>query len=321
MRWGRIEHEGTRAALATAVDATHEASFVPTDVDPTSSAAHGPPLDAATMAADRSAARERIAASDAEIVASASSGLGRLATPQGLLMLLQSRLRDIQVGQREQDVRAASSRADVQRAALDRARDLASAADAARAESEQVGDIFRGIAAGLALVAGAASAVFTGGAGLVAAVGIAIAVLGPVVSHELARAHVIDGQAELITSVTCAVVGAALSFGAGAVAGGVSAAGAAGSAAIQAVQLASATASIAQGGAQVAAGVYEGEQLHASADAREADQHREAALDELDEAASAVRILTRRFGRVAARMQALGEVEAEGRRAASGWRA
>jgi hypothetical protein len=120
--------------------------------------------------------------------------------------MLQSRLRDVQLGQREEDVRSAGSRADVHSAV--RASQLARAEDAERdrAQSDELGEVFKYIGVGLALVAGAVSAAFTGGVGLVAAVGLAVAVLGPI---ELLR------QAQIDTSSSfnyTPYVGAALIF-------------------------------------------------------------------------------------------------------------
>ncbi len=265
--------------------------------------------------------RSERALADASAAESAARRLSALGDPLALLRMLQSRLRDVQLGQREEDVRSAGSRADVHSAA--RASQLARAEDAERdrAQSDELGEVFKYIGVGLALVAGAVSAAFTGGVGLVAAVGLAVAVLGPIVCDVLRDERVIDGQAALWASVTCAAVGAALSFGAGAVGGATAAASAVAQTVTQVSNVAVAAAKVAQGGCQIASGVFTGEHMHRLADANDAGQRVQQSLAALDESADSIRALTEQFGRVARRMREVSEVEAEGRRAAASFRA
>ncbi len=130
-----------------------------------------------------------------------------------LLESLQAESRDTQTTTQERSVtqRAADGRTshtlrvvELDRAIADRAR---------AAESSNVADVLRWVGVGLSVAVGALGAVFTGGATLVAAVAIAVALTATCVLQGCAQAGVIGAEAASIATLVISAVATAVSLG------------------------------------------------------------------------------------------------------------
>lgn len=285
-------------------------------------------------------ARARRSADDSAVVSSVLTKLELLSDPSAVLALAQTMLRDLQCNQRAEDAQSAGQRAEIDLEDRIEADISAREADRQRAQEQDIAMVFQVIGSALALAAGAVGAAFTGGATLVGAIGLAIAVLGPLACTIATRCGG-DATAAAVVSGACAVVGSIMSFGAGAAGGAAGAASTAATAAqaatsaaaavtqattavvnttVQGLQAASAVAQATQGALEVAASVHGGDAGHRRADSAEASARRERDSEIMSDATAAFGDIMRLFGRIAERMRATEDARAECLRIAAGAR-
>lgn len=269
--------------------------------------------------------RARRVAEDASAAAGAAVKLQMLADPECVMMIAQSMLRDLHCTMRAEDAETAGQRAEIDLEDRIEADIAAREAERARAEEQDIAMVFQAIGSALALAAGAVGAAFTGGATLVGAIGLAIAVLGPLACTIATRC---GGDAGIAAGVAagCAVIGSIMSFGAGAAGGAAGAAGAAASvaaavdASVTTLRVGSAVAQATQGGFQIAAAVHGGEAGQRRADSAQAAGDRERETEEMAAAAADFGEIMRLFARVSEKMSAVRDARAECLRIAAGAR-
>lgn len=240
-----------------------------------------------------------------------------------LIEIYQARTRDTQTTTQEREANSRSTSAQQAQTQRTAEAEQAIVDRAAAAESKTIGDIFKWIGTGISLAIGAVGAVFTGGASLVAAIAIAVAVIGPLVMNELASAGVVDPVVAASVSIGIAALCTLVSFGC-AVA---SLAGAVTSAALvvveaavkAAIEVGTHIASIAAGAVDVTAGALQvttavhnldasGHQINAT----ELGHRRDAERELQEQAMQLLTTLARSFARVSA---SLAECREEGTRA------
>jgi hypothetical protein len=265
-----------------------------------------------------------------------------------LVEALQAQARDTQASCQEREASARSSGArdahdrrvgELERAVSDRAH---------AAESSNVADILRWVGVGLSLVVGAVGAIFSGGATLVAAIAVAVALVATTTLQALGQAGVIGQDAAAIASVVVSAVATVVSFGASvgslvsaastaattaassvvsagttAVTAAATGASAGASAASAATDILQQIPSILQGLAAITQGSYE---IDASVATRDSAQHeasaaehghrRDAEAELRDEAVDVLSSLMRSFARVAASMADAREESSSAARAA-----
>jgi hypothetical protein len=191
--------------LAIDLSRVHAAAVPACEEDgPDLAAESPPPVDArAVRAQSDSAVVQRVAGKLDAFVADMFS----------LIEAFQARTRDTQSGTQERDISAratsagqahARRTAELETAIVDRAR---------AAESNLIGDICRVIGSIVSIAVGALGALFTGGASLVAAIAIVVAIVGPVVMNELAHAGAVDPEVAAGVSIGIAAVCTAVSLG------------------------------------------------------------------------------------------------------------
>ncbi len=237
-----------------------------------------------------------------------------LSDPEAFLSVVQRMLGDAQTSQREHDVRSRTATA----SAMGELRTIelrASAEDARQAkEAGLIGDVLKGIAAGLAAIVGVLGAVFTGGASVVAAVGLIIAIAGPLVCDALAQAEVLPQDVAAGIGIGCAVVGSALSFGAASGSAAATATSTAAKVAIEAtkttLKAVQATLTAAESVARTVQTVETRDSLANSADATEAGAARDEASELADDAVRDVATLLRMLARVGERLREVKEARA-----------
>lgn len=259
------------------------------------------------------------ASSDAEVVRRLAPRVMAFVEDMfSLLEAYQARSRDSQATTQERQATSRSTSAaqahtqrvaELERAVVDRAR---------AAESDFIGNIFRVIGTAISLAVGTVGAIFTGGASLVAAIAVAVAVLGPLVMQGLAEAGVVDQQTAAAVSLGIAAACTLVSFGASAA----SLAGAASSAALVAVDAATravietatqitsiigSLANITSGGLQINTAVLNHDAAQHDANATELGHRRDVEQEAHDEAIEIVRRLFQSFARVAESMAAARE--------------
>jgi hypothetical protein len=177
---------------------------VPADLEDTSSVEHCARAETRSTRAEADAAiAHRVAAKLDVFIADMFS----------LIEAFQTRTRDVQSATQERDVATrtlSASQAHTQRTAeletaiVDRAR---------AAESAIVSDVCRIIGSIVSIAVGALGAIFTGGASLVAAIAIVVAIVGPLVMNELGRAGVVDADVAAGVGIGIAAVCTAVSLG------------------------------------------------------------------------------------------------------------
>ena len=280
--------------------------------DEPTSPASGADSPTHTARASRVERREALRASDEVRIASLMS---LLCDPESMLTIAQSMLRDTQANGRQQDTetRQGIARNQEQLRAEESARALADAQQSR--EADQLANIFKIAGAALAAVVGVLGCVFTGGASVVAAVGLVIALAGPMICDALGEAGVIPEDVAMGVGIGCAVVGTAMSFGAGA-AGGVAQIGTkAVSIALQATKLslqaAQATVGAVETGFKTIAVVEAADSSHHEAESIGAEARSERANESADAAAEGVAAVLRLFARMAERMREIRETRAE----------
>lgn len=260
--------------------------------------------------------RAERAASDARATSRAAELFRGLCSPESFLASLQLALRDQQMTQRESDSQAGADRADIAQAHRDREQVEAREAAERASHDREIASIFSYVASGIALLAGTVGAIFSGGATLVAAIGLVIAIAGPLISNALVEEGVLPMEAGLAVSGICVAVGSIMSFGAGAAGGAATVAAQAANVAVQLLNTASAAVRVGQGTLEIAAAVEDGTHAHSRADAESWGYVSEAALDDVDDATDAAASLMREFARMAERLRAVADVRHEGMRVA-----
>lgn len=265
-----------------------------------------------TDGASRAEQRAAMRTSDEDRIANLMS---LLCDPESLLTIAQSMLRDSQASGREQDAetRQAAARIQEQLRSDETARALADAAQSR--EADLFANVCKVIGSALAAVVGVLGCVFTGGASVVAAVGLIVALAGPMICDALAEAGVMPEDVAMGVGIGCAVVGSAMSFGAGAAGGAAQVGSKVAQIALQATKLslqaAQATATTVQTGFKTIAVVEAADSQHHSAEAIDAESAREQASESADAAAESVATLLRVFTRMAERMREIREARAE----------
>jgi hypothetical protein len=301
--------EVARSEEGTGIESTAESALALAPESPRSGAA--PVL----------APRDARIAEDRVVRDRAMRALAELATPEGMLRVLQLAVRDSQSSVRIEGAQAAEDVADAQEA-LEARRTAEAEAHARESDMwSEIGNVLGKIAAVVAAVACLATSWCSGGATVVLAVGLMIAVFGPMVCEALGDAGVIPQEAALAAGIGCTVIGSALSFGAGAAGGAASAASQVAKVVADACQYTAASLQTAQGASEIVAATETGASMHALADAQGAQHAAEAATalgeEEVQELASMMRL----FGRIAERLRRMDEARAEALRAAVGARA
>jgi hypothetical protein len=295
--------------------------------------------------------------SDAEVTRRIGLAIGAAVTDLfSLLDTMRAETRDAQSSLRERE--AVSRGTDAREAHLRRIDELdRAAADRARAaEAGLVGDVLRWVGVGLALVVGTLGAVFSGGATLVGAVALAVALVATTTLQGLAQAGVVDSEAASIASIVVSAVATVVSLGASVgtlVSASSSAAASAGSAAASASasaassaassatsaatsaastaastaldagqtiqqigQLAQGLVTIAQGGTDIGRATLEHDAERHDIEATAHGQRRDAENELRDAAIDALSDLMRSFARVAASMADVREEATAATRAA-----
>lgn len=230
-----------------------------------------------------------------------------------LIEIAQSRTRDTQARSQEQTARSHSNTArEAQEQRI--AQTEQAAADRARAaEAGGIGDILKIVGVALAVVVGAVGSIVTGGASLVAALALAVGVIGPLVMSALADEGVIQPEIAAGIGIGIAAVCAVVSFGAGA--GNL--ASAVVNTAAETVKLAAsalqAAAQIGQGITQIDVAVLGRDATMHDLSALEQSQRRDAERELESDALEQLTGLARAFSRVS---QSLAECREESHRAA-----
>lgn len=177
---------------------------VPTDIDDT------PSIDDCAPAAARSTRAEADAAIAHRVAAKLDVFVADMFS---LIEAFQTRTRDVQSTTQERDVAARSlsagqahtqRTAELETALVDRAR---------AAESSLVADVCRVIGSIVSIAVGALGAIFTGGASLVAAIAIVVAIVGPLVMNELGQAGIVEPEIAAGVAIGIAAVCTAVSLG------------------------------------------------------------------------------------------------------------
>jgi hypothetical protein len=285
----------------------------PDEAEPASSTDR--PSGRPTISTDRSERAERrmsLRASDEDRLASLVS---ILADPESLLMVAQSMLRDAQTEGRQQDTETRQATARLQETL--RSDEINRAlTDAREAKgSSDIANVLKVVGAALSVIVGVLGAMFTGGASIVAAVGLVIALVGPLVCDALAEAGVVPADVALGVGIGLAVVGSALSFGAGAAGGAAQVANQAARLALEitkfSLQVTQATIATVGGGFQALAAIETSHSAHHIAEATGAEARREAANESADVSASSVVALLQLFARMGQRIREIRESRSE----------
>lgn len=240
-----------------------------------------------------------------------------------LIEIYQARTRDTQSSTQERDIRARSTTAN--EAQVQRTAEMEQAVtDRARAaESKGIGDIFRVIGAVLSGVIGIVGALFTGGASLVVAVAIIVAVVGPLVMNELANAGVVDQETAMAVGLGIAAVCTAVSLGcsAASLAGAITntalvvvekAVQAAIEVGVQVATIVNGAVGVTTGALDIATAVLKHDSAGHSINATELAHRRDAERELQEQATELLTALARSFGRVSESLAACRE---EGTRA------
>jgi len=276
--------------------------------------------DIASLEATARASRIAADAGTAQRIAGLLDGF--VADMFSLVEAYQARTRDTQCAGLERDATSRSRAAreahdgrvaETEKAVVDRAR---------AAESSTVGDVFRVIGSAISLAVGALGAIFTGGATLVAAIAVAVAVLGPLVMNELAHAGVVEPEVAAAVGLGIAAVCTCVSLGCSAASLAGAAVGtalvvvdAATKAAIEVTtnvaSIVAGLADVAGGGAAVGTAVLDRDAAEHEITATERAQRRDAERELEETAIDQLTELLAAFGRVAA---TLAETREEGTR-------
>lgn len=265
-----------------------------------------------TERAARAERREAMRASDEDRLASLMS---LLSDPESLLTIAQSMVRDSQADGRQHDTETRQQVARLQESL--RSDEVTRALTDARQakESNDIADVLKVIGAALSVVVGVVGALFTGGASVVAAVGLVVALVGPMVCDALADAKVVPADVALGVGLGLAVVGSAMSFGAGAASGGVQVGCQAAKLAIQvtdtALRAAQATLSTFELGFRSLGAVEIADSSHHHAESLGAEDRRQAANESADVSAESVALLLQMFSRLGERLRDIRESRAE----------
>jgi hypothetical protein len=244
-----------------------------------------------------------------------------------LIQSCQAQSRDTQSSTQERNVDARSVTAS--QAHSQRTTELETAiTDRARAaESSAIGDIFRVLGSIVSVAVGTLGAVFTGGASLVAAIAVVVAIVGPLVMNELGKAGVVDPDTAAAVGIGIAAVCTLVSMGSSVA----SLAGAASTAALVAVDAATRTvidvasnvgaivgglADIGAGSTQVATAVLNHDAAGHETNATVHGQRRDAEREVQEQAMELLRALLGSFGRVSESLAACREESTRARRIA-----
>ncbi|MBX7193325.1 MAG: hypothetical protein K1X94_14820 [Sandaracinaceae bacterium] len=244
-----------------------------------------------------------------------ASLMSTLSDPESLLTIAQSMLRDAQTEGRQQDTETRQAAARIQEA-LRSDEITRSLTDAQQSkDSETIANVFKVVGAALSVVVGVLGSVFTGGASVVAAVGLVIALVGPLVCDALAEAKVLPSDVALGLGIGFAAVGAAMSFGAGAAGGAASVASQAAKAALEAtkwsLRLTQATVSTVEAGFRAHAAMESADSSHHFAEATGAEARRELANQSADSSAQGLTGLLQTMARINERLREIRESRAE----------
>lgn len=287
-------------------------SLLPAEVRAT--AADAEPAETTAAEPDvRATLRARRESADAEVTRRVGLTIGAaVADLFSLLDVMRAETRDAQSSLRERD--AVSRGTDAREAHERRVDELErAAADRARAaEAGLFGEVFRWVGVGLSLVVGTLGSIFSGGATLVGAVALAVALVATTTLQGLAQAGVIDSEAASIASIVVSAVAAVVSFGASAGSLASAATSAASTAASSAAnlantiqdigQIATSLVTIAQGSSQIGQAILEHDAEGHDIEATAHGHRRDAANELRDAAIDALSDLMRSFARVAASM-------------------
>ncbi len=265
-----------------------------------------------TDRADRAQRREVMRASDDDRIASLAS---LMSDPQTLMIVAQSMLRDAQTDGRQHDTETRQATARIQEAL--RSDEITRALTDAREArgSEEIANVLKIVGAALSVIVGVLGALFTGGASVVAAVGLVIALVGPMISDALAEAGVVPADVALGIGIGTAVLGSVLSFGAGAAGGAAQVANQAARLALEitkfSLQVTQATVATVEAGFRGIAAVETADSSHHAADAVGAEARREMANESADASAESVVSLLRLFSRLGDRMREIRQSRAD----------
>lgn len=298
----RTEGCGLGPEWSEAGEATERSAEVP---DSTAAGCVGPAV-----------ARAGRAEADENTTIAAAAMIEALADPVALQQLMQSWVRDLGLATRESGADAAASRADDE--AERRTEALAQAREAAeRAANEGfIAKVCGYIAGGLALVAGAIGAAFTGGVTLALGVAALILIAGATTTQVLVDAGVVPREEGGWVALGCSIAATICSLGATAAGAGAGVATTAARIASDAVTYSSATMQTVQGSAACVAATSTHSSERSTATAEEAAAARDDAYAGMDEDIAGVRELMRTSGRIGARLRAIRDAIDEGRRAA-----
>lgn len=282
------------------------------ELDEPAALAERPVQARGTEATERAQRREVMRATDDDRIASLAS---LMSDPDTLLSVAQSMLRDAQTNGRQHDTETRQAAARVQEAL--RSDEITRAlADAREAKSSaDIANVFKIIGAALSVVVGVLGAVFTGGASVVAAVGLVIALVGPMICDALADAGVLPAEAALAIGIGTAVIGSVMSFGAGAAGGAAQVANQAARLALQITQWSlratQATIATVESGFRAIATIEDADASHHMAEATGAEARREMANESADTCAQSALALLTLFSRMGDRMRDIRESRAQ----------